>query len=76
MIPIAIELTLATPIGPAGHRLERAVPLPIKQFSFPDTPQGRIDAENAKVLLQNYVDKHITPESMKKISSISRATWT
>jgi hypothetical protein len=65
MIPITIKLTLETPLGPAGHRLERAVPLPINQFSFPDTPEGRIDAEKAKVLLQNYVDKHVIPELRK-----------
>ena len=66
MIPIHIELTLCTPHGPAGHRLERSVPLPITKFSFPDTPEGRDEAGRAKELLQNYVNKHVIPRFKKQ----------
>lgn len=66
MIPISIELTLCTPHGPAGARLERSLPLPIKQFSFPDTEEGRVDAERARDLLQAYVNKHVIPKFAKQ----------
>jgi hypothetical protein len=66
MIPITIELTLMTPHGPAGTRLERSVPLPIKQFSFPDTEEGRNEIEKARELLQNYVNKHVIPRFKKQ----------
>ena len=66
MIPIHIELTLCTPHGPAGSRLERSVPLPIQKFSFPDTPEGRVDAERARDLLQDYVNKHVIPRFKQK----------
>jgi hypothetical protein len=66
MIPITIALTLMTPSGPAGGRLERSVPLPINKFSFPDTEEGRRDVERARELLQNYVNKHIVLKTSKK----------
>jgi hypothetical protein len=66
MIPIHIELTLCTPHGPAGMRLQRSVPLPIKEFSFPFTEEGIIEAEKARDLLQNYVNKHVIPRFKKQ----------
>jgi hypothetical protein len=62
---IEIRLQLWTPHGPAGHRLERATPLPIKSFDFPDTEQGRIDAERARDHLQDYASKYIIPKRAK-----------
>lgn len=62
---IEIRLQLWTPHGPAGHRLERAAPLPIKEFNFPDTQEGRIDAERARQHLSDYVAKYIVPKAKK-----------
>lgn len=62
---IEIRLQLWTSHGPAGHRLERSVPLPIKEFNFPDTNEGREKAEQARQHLQNYVDKHVIPKAAK-----------
>jgi len=62
---IEIRLQLWTPTGPAGDRLERAVPLPIKQFNFPDSPEGREKAEQAREHLQDYVSKYIIPKAKK-----------
>ena len=59
---ISIRLQLWTDHGPAGHRLERAVPLPIKEFNFPDTQDGREQAEKAKGHLQDYVTKYVIPK--------------
>ena len=52
-------LVLSTPFGPAGPRLRRGVELPVKAFSFPNTEEGRIQAERAKGHLQDYCDKYI-----------------
>jgi hypothetical protein len=62
---IELRLQLWTPHGPAGGRLERAAPLPIKKFDFPDTPEGRIDAERARAHLQDYASKYIIPKAKK-----------
>ena len=62
---IAIRLQLWTEHGPAGHRLERSAPLPIKSFDFPDTPEGRVDAERARQHLQDYASKYIIPKAKK-----------
>ena len=62
---IEIRLQLWTPHGPAGHRLERSVPLPIKDFNFPDTEDGRTKAEQAKAHLQDYVTKHVIPKAKR-----------
>ena len=59
---IEIRLQLWTDHGPAGHRLERAVPLPIKAFDFPDTEEGRAQAERAKAHLQDYCNKYVIPK--------------
>lgn len=55
---IRIRLALFTEYGPAGHRLQKATPLPIKDFTFPDTPEGRKEAEEAREKLQGYCDKN------------------
>ena len=52
-------LVLHTPIGPAGPRLRRGVELPVKAFRFPNTEEGRIQAERAQAHLQDYCDKYI-----------------
>jgi hypothetical protein len=61
-VNIEIRLQLWTPHGPAGHRLERAVPLPIKEFNYPDTLEGRKSAEKARDHLQDYVTKYVGPK--------------
>lgn len=60
---VEIRLALYTQTGPAGWRLERAAPLPIKQFDFPDTPDGRQAAEQAREHLADYVTKYHIPKS-------------
>jgi hypothetical protein len=55
---VFIRLALHTDLGTAGFRLEREMPLPIEAFDFPDTPQGRADAEEARRKLQSYIDTH------------------
>lgn len=62
---ISLRLQLWTEHGPAGHRLERSVPLPIKEFDYPDSEEGRRSADQAKEHLQNYVDKHLVPKARK-----------
>lgn len=63
---ILLRLQLYTPHGPAGHRLERAAPLPVNQFDFPDTQEGRESAERARDHLQAYVNKYIVPKSTRR----------
>jgi len=53
------SLVLHTPFGPAGPRLRRAVELPVKAFRFPNTEEGRIQADRAQGHLQDYCDKYI-----------------
>lgn len=65
-IPITIRLCLFTPTGPAGSRLERGVPLPLKSFDFPDTEEGRRQADEAREALQNYVTRYIIPKAAKQ----------
>ena len=69
-IPIHLEITLCTPAGPAGPRLERGVALPIKSFSFPVTRETLQDvfteAEKSREHLQNYVTKYIIPKHSGK----------
>ena len=55
---ISIRLTLHTELGPVGTRIQRGPALPTYQFVFPDTPQGRKEAEAARAELQAYVDKN------------------
>ena len=62
---IELRLQLWTDHGPAGHRLERSVPLPIKEFDYPDTDDGRTKAEQARAHLQDYCDKHVIPKARK-----------
>jgi hypothetical protein len=67
MIPkIQIRLSLFTEMGPAGMRLQRKIPLPISSFDFPDTPEGRSEAEIAREQLQNYVGKYHVPRREEK----------
>ncbi len=66
MTSVEIRLCLYTTYGPAGPRLERGTPLPVKQFDFPDTEEGRRAAEQAKEHLQNYVTKYHVPKHSKK----------
>ena len=55
---VCIRLALYTDFGPAGFRLQREMPLPIDAFDFPDTEQGRADAQEAGRQLQAYIDTH------------------
>ena len=60
MTPPTISIRLVLYIGTnvAGNRLRRADPLPDWPFTFPDTEQGRYDAETALKAYQSYVDKN------------------
>lgn len=61
---VSIRLALYTELGPAGFRLQREMPLPCA-LNFPDTPQGRAEAEEARRALQAYIDKYHAPRSSK-----------
>lgn len=63
---ISLRVCLFTDLGPAGWRLEREAPLPIKEFSFPATEEGMADARTAQMLLQEYVTKNHAPKKSKK----------
>ena len=54
---IEIRLALYSELGPVGHRLEREAPLP-GPWDFPDTEQGRKEAEEMKEKLQAYCDRN------------------
>lgn len=63
MIPrISLRLALYTDFGPAGIRLRRGTPLPVSRFDFPDTPEGRKEAEIAQEQMQQYVDRYHVPK--------------
>jgi hypothetical protein len=62
---VHIRLILATESGPVGPRLAREMPLPPVAPSFPDTPEGRAEAEEARRLLQAYIDTHHAPKKSK-----------
>jgi hypothetical protein len=64
---ISIRLVLYTDLGPAGFRLERGTSLPVDRFDFDDTPEGRIQAEDARAQMQPYCDKFHAPKSGKKL---------
>lgn len=55
---VSIRLTLHTEMGIVGQRLVRGEALPNVPTDFPDTAQGRIEAEAAREKFQIYIDKH------------------
>ena len=66
LTPVTQMIVLCTPFGLAGPRLERGVPLPIKEFIFPKTDEGQRKADEAQQHLQNYVNKYHVPKASKK----------
>ena len=65
-ITISIRLVLYTEMGPVGGRLALDEPLPDYPKSFPDTEQGRIDAEKTREMLQAYIERNDKPENRHK----------
>jgi len=55
MTTIEIRLSLHTIYGPVGPRLGRGTPLPVKEFTFPNTPEGQKEAAEAKDALEKYL---------------------
>ena len=55
---ITIRLVLSTELGSVGGRLDRGGNFPELPTSFPDTGEGRIEAEKARDKFQEYVDKN------------------
>jgi hypothetical protein len=54
---IHIRLALHTEFGPVGPRLEREAPMPKPPYDFPDTEEGRKQAEEQKQKMQEYCDR-------------------
>ena len=61
---IEIRLALYSQFGPVGHRLEKEARMP-KPWDFPDTEEGRIEAEQQKAKLQEYCDRHAENKGRK-----------
>jgi hypothetical protein len=55
---ISIRYTLHTEHGIVGQRLARGEPLPDLNLSYPETPEGRAEAEKAKRKLQDYIERN------------------
>jgi hypothetical protein len=66
MTKVSLRLALFTDHGVAGMRLQRGPCLPISSFDFPDTTEGRKDAELAREQLQNYCDRYHVPKGKEK----------
>ena len=60
---LSIRLTICTPYGPVGARISRGLPMPRYESTYPDTPEGREQAERDLINLRTYIDacnKHKT----------------
>jgi hypothetical protein len=55
-LKISIRLTIcANDDAPVGPRLHRDKPFPKHQYTYPDTPEGRAQAENDMEKIKQYV---------------------
>ena len=52
---IEIRLSLHTEFGPVGPRLQRETQMPRPPYDFPDTPEGREQAEEKKERIEEYI---------------------
>ena len=51
-------IEIHTDFGIVGARLERGEPLPRRQASYPDTPDGMAQASADMAQLDKYIEKH------------------